>query len=451
MSRPPLSGRRAGRGGDRPSDSPLVSVVTVNYNGATLLPDLLRSLECQTYRHREILVVDNGSTDGSLELLERDFPEVRVLPQACNRGFAGGNNAGIRAARGPLIALVNNDTVADPCWLEELVRTAEGDPEIAAVCSKILFFRPFVAIVLTPQAPEADVQPWAWLGEESAFDGCEYRKPVFKEGFGPPASVDGRPVRPIVGPATLYLPVGPLDRMACLRLVASGPAGVSRSGLRVALGSADVGSFDLGPALAEHPIEIPAEQIRAESFDLINNAGTVLSRAGAAGDRGIYEPDRGQYDRAEDVDAFCGAAVLLRRSALDAVGLFDRDFFMYYEDTDLSWRLRSRGFRLRYQPRSTIRHLHATSSVEWSPLFTFHVVRNKLLMIAKNGGPRALAGAFAGELRSTAALLRRAWRTRRGAPGVRARGELVVRLKALSSLVFRLPRALLKRAGALAH
>ena len=64
--------------------------------------------------------------------------------------------------------------------------------------------------------------------------------------------------------------------------------------------------------------------------------------------------------------------------------MFDDDFFLYYEDTDLSWRLRSLGWRIRYQPAAVARHIHSASSVEWSPLFVFHTDRNRLLMLTKN-------------------------------------------------------------------
>ncbi len=438
------------RSESRAADAPTVSVITVNFNGAHLLPDLLQSLERQTYRHHEVLVIDNGSTDDSVELLRRDFPGVRVLAQSRNRGFAGGNNAGIRAARGELVALVNNDTVADPSWLEELVRTARANPQAAAVGSKILFYRPYVAVSLTPEGSDARTRE-AWLAEESAFDGCDYKKPIFKEGFEPSEVEGDRAARRIAARATVYLPIGDVDATAALRLMVSAPSGAPGTSLRVDVGSTWIATVPLRATFEEHRIEIPADRIRSDAFEVINNAGTRLSETGIAADRGIYEPDRGQYDCAEEVDAFCGAAVLLRRSALDAVGLFDRDFFMYFEDTDLSWRLRSHGYKLLYQPRSRIRHLHATSSVEWSPLFTFHVVRNKLLMIAKNGRPTAFAGALVAEVRRTASLLRRIWRSGRDLMRQRARRELRTRLRAYASLIGHLPRALLKRAGALDH
>ncbi|HEY74576.1 MAG TPA: glycosyltransferase family 2 protein [Thermoflexia bacterium] len=120
--------------------SPLVSVIIPNWNGAHHLPTCLESLRRQTFRDFEVIVVDNGSTDGSLDLLARDFPEVRVLPLGENRGFAGACNAGIRAARGEFVVLLNNDTEADPHWLEEIVAAFERHPEAGMVASKMLLF-----------------------------------------------------------------------------------------------------------------------------------------------------------------------------------------------------------------------------------------------------------------------------------------------------------------------
>jgi GT2 family glycosyltransferase len=438
---------------------PLVSIVTVNYNGAHLIPDLLRSLRRQTYSRREILVVDNGSTDGSLELLRRDFSDVRVLSCDRNRGFAGGNNAGILASHGEFVALVNNDTVPDPSWLEELVSTAQTDPQIAAVSSKIVFFRPFLPIRfalerITSARDSEGHEPAtlaAFLSEDTAFEGCSYRKAIFKNGLDRVSMTDERRVRRIETGATLYLPLQRSDTDASLRLVVSGGDQSPRARLGVEIGAARVATLDLEATLVEHRIDVPVAVVQAESFDVINNAGTTLSSRGDAADRGIFEADRGQYDEPVDVGAFCGAAVLLRRSALEAVGLFDRDFFMYYEDTDLSWRLRSHGYRLRYQPRSRIRHLHASSSVEWSPLFIFHVVRNRILMIAKNARPSILVRACAGELRSILHLARRLWNERRAPSREQVRQDLSVRLRADLSLLKHLPRALLKRIGLIAH
>jgi len=124
----------------QPPTSNLVSVVIPNWNGADHLPTCLESLRRQTYPHVESIVADNGSTDGSLELLARDYPEVRALPLGQNTGFTGACNAGIRAARGKFVVLLNNDTAAGPRWLEEIVATFEHHPQVGIVASKMLLF-----------------------------------------------------------------------------------------------------------------------------------------------------------------------------------------------------------------------------------------------------------------------------------------------------------------------
>jgi len=118
----------------------LVSVIIPNWNGGHHLPTCLESLRRQTYTRVEIIVADNGSTDGSLELLASDYPEVHVLDLGENRGFAGACNAGIRAARGTLVFLLNNDTEVDARWLDEVVAAFERHPAAGMVASKMLLF-----------------------------------------------------------------------------------------------------------------------------------------------------------------------------------------------------------------------------------------------------------------------------------------------------------------------
>jgi len=119
---------------------PLVSVIIPNWNGAHHLSDCLGSLQRQRYRPSEVIVVDNGSTDDSLALLACDYPDVRLIPLGENRGFAPGCNAGLRAARGQILILLNNDTEVDPGWLEAIVAAFERHPEAGSVASKMLLF-----------------------------------------------------------------------------------------------------------------------------------------------------------------------------------------------------------------------------------------------------------------------------------------------------------------------
>ena len=95
---------------------PLVSVVIVNWNGKHLLEECLGSLTRQRFTDFEIIVVDNGSRDGSSEYIREVHPGVHLISLPTNTGFAGGSNAGIRVASGTFIALLNNDTRTDPSW-----------------------------------------------------------------------------------------------------------------------------------------------------------------------------------------------------------------------------------------------------------------------------------------------------------------------------------------------
>ncbi|GEM_PF-1347693 len=116
---------------------PLVSVVIVSYNGAHLLRDCLPSLRKQRYGNFETVVVDNGSTDGTAELLALEFPEVRLVRSERNLGFAGGNNLGVRHCAGQLVALLNNDTTVPGDWLGELVDELVRNPSTAVAGSMV--------------------------------------------------------------------------------------------------------------------------------------------------------------------------------------------------------------------------------------------------------------------------------------------------------------------------
>lgn len=128
---------------DDPSSTPStpgpgISVVIPNWNGVDLIPSCLDSLRRQTFRDFEAVVVDDGSTDGSVDLIRRDYPEVRLFTMKANSGFAAAANAGIAEARGDLVALLNNDAEADGRWLEELQRASLASPEFDFFASKIL-------------------------------------------------------------------------------------------------------------------------------------------------------------------------------------------------------------------------------------------------------------------------------------------------------------------------
>jgi GT2 family glycosyltransferase len=244
------------------------SVVVPNLNGALFLEPCLTSLAEQTLPPSEVILVDNGSTDGSVELVGQKFPEARLVTFAENRGFAAAVNAGIAEATGQFVAFLNNDAVAEPTWLEELAASLERHPAAAAATSKLV----------------------------SADD---------------PGRLDG--------------------------------------------------------------------------------AGDGLTRSFLPYVRGHGEPDDGRFDDEVQVFGASGAAALWRLSVLRELGAFDERFFAYYEDVDLSFRARLRGYEIWYAPRAVVRHTRGGTAGQHVDFALFHPVKNRWFMIVKDTPTRTLA------------------------------------------------------------
>jgi len=119
---------------------PIVSIIIVNWNGRDHLPDCLDSLAAQSFRDFEVVLVDNGSEDGSVEFVRRQYPWVKLVPLPKNIGFAGGNNRGLENSYGDYIVTLNNDTRAEPDWLKILVEVADNHPRAGMVASRICSF-----------------------------------------------------------------------------------------------------------------------------------------------------------------------------------------------------------------------------------------------------------------------------------------------------------------------
>jgi GT2 family glycosyltransferase len=116
-----------------------VSVIVVNWNGERFLKDCLAAISNQSYGNREIILVDNGSFDNSVCLATENFPQVKIVALRENRGFTGGNAAGLEIARGLYIALVNNDARPEKTWLENLIQPMLRDRTIGICASKLIF------------------------------------------------------------------------------------------------------------------------------------------------------------------------------------------------------------------------------------------------------------------------------------------------------------------------
>jgi GT2 family glycosyltransferase len=425
---------------------PLVTVVVLNWNGAHLLPDCLDGLAAQDLPEGRaaVWVVDNASSDGSLELLADRFPWVRVIANPTNDGFAGGNNVALREVGTPFVALLNNDARPEPDWLRRLLEPFDepGAERLGAVSGKIVFLPRFLAVELATPGFVPGTLDTRELGVRIyrvTVDGEDVTERVLWDriAYGPEGEGPGR--------FRWTRPAG------MLLIPTEGSGEPVRVGLRVAAEttkpleltwSGGSGGGKAEPEPVDLEVEVPAG---VPLLDVLNNAGSMVFRDGYGADRAYQELDRGQYQRPEEVFAFCGGSVCFRTEALRQAGVFDDDFFLYYEDTDLSWRLRALGWRIRYQPAAVARHIHSASSVEWSPLFVFHTDRNRLLMLTKN----ARAGLAAREVLryplTTASLalreVARARHTRRRPP-VR---PTLLRLRVLGSYLRLLPVMLVRR------
>lgn len=118
----------------------LASVVIPNWNGKKFLAGCLDSLKQQTYPNIEVIIVDNGSHDGSVEFLREKYPHVRLITFEHNTGFSVAVNRGIKESLGQYVALLNNDTIVDPEWLSELVHALEEHSEAGSVGCKMLAY-----------------------------------------------------------------------------------------------------------------------------------------------------------------------------------------------------------------------------------------------------------------------------------------------------------------------
>ncbi|MGC3997200.1 MAG: glycosyltransferase [Anaeromyxobacter sp.] len=396
-----------------------VSVIVPTRDGRRFLERCLPALEGSRLPPGwalEVLLVDNGSRDGTAAWAAR-FPRVRVLAFDRPLGFAAANNAARGAARGEVIAFLNNDTAPEPEWLVRPLALLAGDPGVAAVGAKLLFMHRFVPVTIraTDGAP-------VLVGE--AVHGGPLDGKVRWPAGAARRRAGGALLRELPPGAAVHLPI-PLPGL---------DAPARRPVLRLAGRGGPVALEVPGRAplrLGERPGIAPLELEGAVTMDLIQNAGTALTAHGEGSDAGAGEPDGPRWSREEVVPALCGAALLARRTALDRAGWFPPYYTMYYEDTDLSLRLRRLGL-LVFCPGSRVRHYHTGTSREGSPAFVEHVARSTLLFAARHGAPALAVRTFARRARDVVHECRAAapggldavWR----APGTRGS------LRALSAL-----------------
>lgn len=315
---------------------------------------LERCLQSVLGQADEVVLVDNGSPQGVVGVTGRKLG-VKVEPLPTNTGFAAGVNAGLRRARGDLVALLNDDAVAEPGWLGSAARVL-ADPAVAAVGPKILFPWPYAEIR---------------LDEEPNFDPPDPR-PLGR--FVQRVEVDGIEI-------PLNAPLGPgFHRVE--ELVVDGT--VARR-WRWGTGT--------GPVYVPVPEEAKGSKVTVDGeptpilrlVDLVSNAGSYLSARGHGGDHGFAAPDTGNFDAPTERFATTGAAMVARVETFARIGSFAEAFFAYYEDFDWCWRARLASMRLLYDPAGVVRHVGgASTGGPASSRVRYLAARNRLHTLARN-------------------------------------------------------------------
>lgn len=171
-------------------EEPSVAIILVNWNGYTHTKNCLRSLRKITYRNYKAIVVDNGSSDGSDDLLEKEFEEIKLIRSAENLGFTGGNNIGIQYASEngyAYLMLLNNDTEVEPDFLTFLIERMEADDKVGAIQPKFYFllnkdviwnaggiFYPFIGLTYTVGSGKENKRAYDQYREIDWITGCGF-------------------------------------------------------------------------------------------------------------------------------------------------------------------------------------------------------------------------------------------------------------------------------------
>lgn len=427
------------------NDTAHIRLVLVNFNGGDMTRACVESLRELDWppSHREIVVVDNASTDGIADVLEARFPDVRVIRSTENLGFAGGMNLALTDLDGvDFVALVNNDAVPARDWLHPLVTALRAEEDLGAACPKIVLMPRFVEVRLDVSRLHRpgglDPRTLGVMIRGLMVNGRDVTgQMVFADGaWGWEHDAGGR-FQWTREHAVLWCPFAPDEpppTTVTLDLEVPQPTGITLTGS--AIRRHEVGG-------GRHRIDVDVDGL--EPFDVINNAGSRLVAGGWAGDRGFMARDDGQFSQPEEVFAWCGAAALLRKEYVEELNGFDGGLFLYYEDTDMAWRGRLRGWRYRYVPDAVVRHMHSATSGEGSSLFNHYVDRNRLLVFTRNAPARAAVTAWANFVRETGQIaLRDVIRptVRRGTPSPRTTRQ---KLRSLAAATRHLPRVMRSR------
>lgn len=360
-----------------------VSIVIVNYNGRRFIDNLFNSLvklEHPGYEF-EVVFVDNNSTDDSIEYIEKNEIwnrnlKIKLVKNKDNLGFAGGNNSGVAASEGEYVIFLNNDTAVMPDWMTELYQTIKTHEDYGIVASKLLFFYDFIRLDFSTKDNIKLRKIISINGTDYIIDNKFCKNEVYSENII------------CFGNTTIAIPLLQ-DLPEMLR--DSGNSAESDYNIVLKFDHFNPDTDKISTCgidkiidANELTIHIPADKIRDNKYRIVQNAGSGINEKIEGFDIGMGEPDSPEYDIPKELISGCGASIIMRKTDFESVGGFDEKFFMYYEDTDLSFRIRKLRKKIWYCPTSLVRHIHTGSSKEWSPFFSHQVNRNKLLFVYKN-------------------------------------------------------------------
>ncbi|MEA2016407.1 MAG: glycosyltransferase family 2 protein [Actinomycetota bacterium] len=387
-------------------DDPLISIITVNFNGRPFLKNLFDSVASLSYPAEKIqmIMVDNNSTDGSVEFTRKEFPWVEVVTLGENRGYAGGNNEGFRHSKGRYITLINNDCIVERDWLAEMLsifKQSTKDSKIGAVGSRVVFYYSYLPLQLIAgsirQKESGNNGKLKRLGagisdlsvshggRDEGYDEGINKSVKYMDGFHPAESDrKGDVWRWTKGDAILAIPAANPDRDIEIKFKVR--SRISPNNLQFVLGDEILRDIKISEKVKTVKIKIP-KNLFFHCRDIINSCGVKVNNLFYSMDRGFESIDEGQYDRVEEIFGASGSSCMLDRRMIEETGFFDDSFFTYYEDIDLFWRARLAGWKNFFTPKSVARHFHCGTDKEWSYNFTYHVIRNRLLMIFKCGWP----------------------------------------------------------------
>lgn len=385
--------------------TPFVSILIVNYNGRHLLEECLSSVFAVKYpkSQYEVILVDNCSSDDSVNFVKQTFPLVRIITSEINRGFAGGNVLGLWYSKGEYIVLLNNDARVDDQWLTELVSAAE-DPNIGVVNSKLYFATPYLDLTIRstvlPRSEIVENNDYAPHGVliENVLCDRTHLNPLIWYGNGFYKVAKGEiPLRWTREEAHVLLPYELSGESNIYKFTVHGyPVDKPLSAdFTLSLGNETILKDSiLSHQVKEYMLNISQKQAAKHREWLVQNAGDIILRDGSGKDRGsvvvkepgvsleFYERDTELYSQKSKLLAFCGASCLIKRSVIEKVGFFHEEYFMYYEDLDLSLQIWTAGWDIVFAPKSIAYHKHrATSRLQRENATIYHLEKNYMAFV----------------------------------------------------------------------